>query len=278
MTNLVELHDVCVDHPRGFGRSPARVLHNINLAIAPGETVGLVGESGSGKSTIGRVVLGLQPASAGTLLLEGRDVTRLERRARRHLARTATVQAVFQNPYSSLDPTRQVGASIAEPLEHAGPTLDKAARRRLVAEALEQVGLSPADARRYPSAFSGGQLQRIAIARAVIARPKLIVCDEAVSALDLSVQAQVLNLLADLQAEHGMAYLFVSHDLAVVRFLAHRVAVLSAGRLVETASVEDIYRNPTHPYTRQLLAASAAPQVAGDTTRPLSTTHTGGHP
>ncbi|MFI0374083.1 ATP-binding cassette domain-containing protein [Actinomadura sp. 1N219] len=241
---LIDVRDVTVRYAGRRRLRPTPALSEVSLDIRPGETVGLVGESGSGKTTLGKAILRLVPVSEGTIRLDGRDIGALPRR---ELARH--VQVVFQNPYLSFNPSRTIGQTVAETL----PGKHDAGRVR---EKLEAVGLDGTAAARYPSQFSGGQLQRIAIARALMPEPRLIICDEAVSALDLSVQAQVLNLLTDLKAGHDLAYLFITHDLAVVRHLADRVAVLRRGRLVETGDVTEICENPTHPYTRALLAAA----------------------
>jgi peptide/nickel transport system ATP-binding protein len=251
------MRGITLDYARGVRRKPFRALDEVDLEIGHGETVGLVGESGSGKTSLGRIALGLQAPTAGSVHFDGEDVTRADRRRRRALARD--LQAVFQDPYSSLNPTRRIGASIAEPLLQRRGELTRAQIDARVAEMLVLVGLDADAASRYPRHFSGGQRQRIAIARALIVSPKLVVCDEPVSALDLSVQAQVLNLLAELQETLGLSYLFIAHDLSVVRFLCRRVVVLRAGRVVESGAVEDVYRAPRHAYTRELVAAIPRP-------------------
>ncbi|WP_428926342.1 dipeptide ABC transporter ATP-binding protein [Marinibacterium sp. SX1] len=224
-----------------------------DLLILPGETLGIVGESGSGKSTLARMIMGFEPPDEGRVLFDGQDIHQLDRRALRALR--PRFQMVFQDPHGSLDPRRTVGWSIAEPLRVAGRA-EAPDRARQVAAALDQVGLRPADAARYPHEFSGGQRQRIAIARAIITRPELIVADEAVSALDMSVQAQILNLLMDLQDELGLAMLFISHDLAVVGAICDRIMVMKDGRVVETGPTARILGKPAEPYTRTLLAAA----------------------
>jgi peptide/nickel transport system ATP-binding protein len=254
---LLSTRGIILDYPQGLRRKPVRVLHGIDIDIAAGETLGLVGESGSGKSSLAKIVLGFQPPTAGEVRFRGRDITNAGRRERRALS--SYIQAVFQDPYSSLNPTRRVGASIAEPLRQQSPSLSRREIAAHVQDMLVRVGLPPDAADRYPAHFSGGQRQRIAIARALIIKPALVVCDEPVSALDLSVQAQILNLLADLQESMKLSYLFIAHDLAVVRFLSHRMAVMHDGRIVETGTAERVYRAPSHPYTRQLLAASPDP-------------------
>ena len=254
---LLEMRGIALDYGRGLRRTPFRALDGVDLEVGQREAVGLVGESGSGKTSLGRIALGLQAPTAGSVHFDGEDITRADRGRRRALARD--LQAVFQDPYSSLNPTRRVGASVAEPLLASGGALRAAEVGARVAEMLRLVGLDADAAARYPRHFSGGQRQRIAIARALIVSPRLVVCDEPVSALDLSVQAQVLNLLAELQETLGLSYLFIAHDLSVVRFLCQRVVVLRAGRVVESGPVEDVYRAPRHDYTRELLAAIPRP-------------------
>ncbi|MDI1461454.1 ABC transporter ATP-binding protein [Catellatospora sp. KI3] len=229
------------------------VLDGIDLTIAPGETVGLVGESGAGKSTLAWAVLGLARPSAGRIVFDGQDITRAGRRGRRLLS--SSLQMVFQDPYSSLNPARRIGDALAEPLLHRRD-LSRADRTRLVEESLRRVGLPGDAAQRFPAHFSGGQRQRIAIARALVGSPRLVICDEPVTALDLSVQAQIINLLAELQSELGLSYLLTAHDLAVVRHLAHRVVVLHRGRVVESGPTDVVWTRPAHPYTRALLAAA----------------------
>jgi peptide/nickel transport system ATP-binding protein len=228
------------------------VLHGVSLAVAQGETLGLVGESGSGKTTIGRAVLGLVKPSGGRIVFDGDDVTSVGTRERRRLARD--IQVVFQDPYTSLNPSLTVGDILAEPLVVQGATA-KDARAR-VRTLLDQVGLPADAAERLPREFSGGQRQRVAIARALAPKPRLIVCDEPVSALDLSTQERVLDLFVDIQRSTGVAYLFISHDLTVVRHISHRVAVLYRGDLVETGPAATVTSDPEHDYTRRLLLAS----------------------
>jgi peptide/nickel transport system ATP-binding protein len=230
-----------------------RALDDISLELARGESLAVVGESGSGKSTLARTVLALERPSAGHVRLLGRDLFALPAGELRALRRH--VQMVFQDPYGSLDPRRKVGWIVAEPLAALEAGVSAIDRRTRVAEALQSVGLRPGDADKFPHEFSGGQRQRIAIARALVTRPDLIVADEAVSALDVSVQAQVLNLFMDLRERLGLSYLFISHDLAVVRHVADRVVVLHDGRIVEEGGTETVFRAPQHAYTRALLAA-----------------------
>ena len=224
-------------------------LRGVSFTVRAGRSLGIVGESGSGKSTLARLVMALEAPTSGSVLLLGRDLNALPPGAL--IAARRDFQMVFQDPYGSLDPRQRVGRIVAEPL--VGVAAVDAQRR--VAEALDAVGLRAGDAEKYPHEFSGGQRQRIAIARALITRPKLIVADEPVSALDVSVQAQVLNLLADLQAEFGVTYLFISHDLAVVDHVCDEVVVMQAGRIVEIGPTDQVLQRPAHAYTRALLAA-----------------------
>ena len=236
-----------------------RVLHDVSIDVGVGECVGVVGESGSGKSTLGKAILGLAPVTEGKIFFDGKDISHLRGAARRKLA--SSIQVVFQDPYGSLDPSMKVGDILAEPLEVAGESRKSA--RAAVAEMIDRVRLPAASIERYPSEFSGGQRQRIAIARALVRRPRLIVCDEPVSALDLTTQATVIDLFIELQRDIGVAYLFVSHDLGVVRRICHRVAVMQQGRIVEFGDGETVTRAPTHPYSKRLLLASpvADPQA-----------------
>ncbi|MDK3258477.1 ABC transporter ATP-binding protein [Blastococcus capsensis] len=257
--NLLEVEHLHVTFrkKRLFGPEHAvRAVNDVGFEIATGETLGLVGESGSGKSTTGRAVLQLVPVESGEIRMGGRDVAGYKGKALRRLR--AEMQMVFQDPYSSLDPSAPVGASIAEPLRvHRGQSR-KDSRGR-VAELLDLVGLRPSHADRYPYEFSGGQRQRVAIARALALNPKLIICDEAVSALDVSTQNQVINLLEDLREQFGLSYLFIAHDLAVVRHISHRVAVMYLGHIVEVGPTERVYTRPAHPYTQALLSAIPVP-------------------
>ncbi len=231
-------------------------VDGVSFTIAPGETLGLVGESGCGKSTVARTVMRLIEPSAGSIKLGGTDVTRLSRREMRPFRRQ--MQMIFQDPFSSLNPRMTAGQIVAEPLLVHGVATGKAAEER--AEALfAQVGLRTGQMRNYPHQFSGGQRQRISIARALALGPKLIIGDEPVSALDVSIQAQVINLLADLQKAHGLSYLFIAHDLAVVEHISHRVAVMYLGRIVEIADKTTLFQRPLHPYTEALLAAVPVP-------------------
>ncbi|NIA68364.1 ABC transporter ATP-binding protein [Pelagibius litoralis] len=248
-----------------------RALDGVSLQVARGESLAVVGESGSGKSSLARAVLALEQPGAGRVELMGQDVFALSPGALRGLRRHA--QMVFQDPYGSLDPRRKVGWIVAEPLDALESGVGAAARQARIAEVLVSVGLKARDAEKFPHEFSGGQRQRIAIARALITHPALIIADEPVSALDVSVQAQVLNLFMDLRERLGLSYLFISHDLAVVRHVADRVAVMRHGQIVEEGAVEQVFREPQHPYTRKLLAAvprvgHPRQAVAGATTAP----------
>lgn len=230
-----------------------KAVDGVDFNLAAGETLGVVGESGCGKSTLARALAGLQPASSGGIEFEGRNVTRLDEDAWRPLRRD--IQMVFQDPLASLDPRMSIGASVAEPLEALYPEIGRAERESRVRAMLERVGLSAALYNRYPHEFSGGQCQRVGIARALIVRPRLLICDEPVSALDVSIQAQIVNLLAELQAEYGLAMIFIAHDLAVVRHISRRVLVMYLGKVMEQAERDALFSSPVHPYTRALLAS-----------------------
>jgi ABC-type glutathione transport system ATPase component len=228
-------------------------VRDVSLDVFGGETVGLVGESGSGKTTLARAILRLTPALAGAVAWRGEDLLTCSAPRLRALRRE--FQIVFQNPLASLDPRMPVGAAVEEPLRIFEPRLEEQTRRHRAAEMLERVGLSAAIAKRYPHEFSGGQCQRIGIARAMMLGPKLLVCDEPVSSLDVSIQGQVINLLLDLQRDTGISLLFISHNLAVVRQVSHRILVMQAGSVVEAAERDALFAAPRHPYTRALLAA-----------------------
>jgi ABC-type oligopeptide transport system ATPase subunit len=238
-----------------YGKKGPAAVDDVSFTIMRGETLGLVGESGSGKTTIGRAILGLQSVTSGEIWFEGKNITRASVAERRALQ--GDMRAVFQDPYSSLNPRRPIGDALTEPLRVA--RVPRSARDRRAEEALAAVGLPPGSAGRYPRQFSGGQRQRIAIARALVTDPRLVVCDEAVSALDLSTQAQVLNLLAELRTGADLGYLFIAHDMAVVEFLAQRVVVLNRGRIVEQGTTTEVLGNPQAHYTRVLMAASPVP-------------------
>ena len=258
---LLEVRDL-VKHYRSEGlfaarTAPVRAVDGVSFSVARGETLALVGESGCGKSSVGRTVLRLQEPTSGNVSFDGTDVFALPREPLRALRRR--MQIVFQDPYSSLNPRMTVGDAVAEGIEIHRLAHTRRERAERVAALLEEVGLDPSYARRYPHEFSGGQRQRIGIARALAVEPEFIVCDEPVSALDVSVQAQVLNLLKDLQQRRGLSYLFIAHDLAVVRHIADRVAVMYLGRIVETGPSEALLSDPRHPYTQALLSAVPEP-------------------
>lgn len=264
---LVEVRDLVKSFPVRAGVFRRQVgeiqaVAGVSFDVHPGETLSLVGESGSGKSTTGRTLLRLEEPTAGELRFDGRSLVGLDTAALRGLRRD--MQMIFQDPYASLNPRHTVGALVREPLEiHRIGT--PAERDRRVAELLERVGLAPSHARRFPYEFSGGQRQRIGIARALATSPRFIVADEPISALDVSIQAQVVNLLAELQEERGLAYLFIAHDLAMVRHISDRVAVMVLGRIVEIGPADVVFKRPRHPYTRALL--DAAPRVDDPTKR-----------
>ncbi len=253
-----------------------KAVDNVSFSIREGETFGLVGESGCGKTTIGRTILQLTPATGGSVFFDGEDIFAKKGAELKRLRRN--MQIVFQDPYSSLDPRVPVGETIAEGLQIHGIGTSKE-RAEIVTQMLATVGLNPYHARRYPHEFSGGQRQRIGIARALALRPKFIVCDEPVSALDVSIQSQVLNLLKKLQAEFGLTYLFIAHNLSVVEHISDRIGVMYLGKIVEVTDRETLYRNPLHPYTQALLSAIPIPNprlkrsrivLTGDVPSPLN--------
>ncbi len=234
-----------------------KAIDGISFHIRKGETLGLVGESGCGKTTTGRCILQLEKATEGQILFEGEDLTKLTQKQMSPIREK--IQVIFQDPYSSLNPRMKIGEIIGEPIKVHEIITDPAKRDRRIAELLSLCGLDPKFSDRYPHEMSGGQRQRVGIARALAVNPEFIICDEAVSALDVSIQAQVINLLEDLRDEFGLTYLFISHDLSVVRHLCHRVAVMYLGKIVELADCDELYDNPIHPYTRALLAAVPIP-------------------
>jgi peptide/nickel transport system ATP-binding protein len=253
---LLDVKDLVVEYPgKGFRAKPFRALKGVSLDIRPGETVGLVGESGSGKTTLGRSLLGLAPVTEGSVRYAGRDIGHLSRGERRELS--SEIQVVFQDPYSSLNPAMTIEQILSEPLTARGTSAREAKTR--VRDLLDRVGLPDGARSRLPREFSGGQRQRIAIARALALDPKLIVCDEPVSALDLSTQARVLDLFIEIQERTGVAYLFITHDLAVVRHISHRVAVMYRGEIVENGDGDQVTSHPQHPYTQRLFMAAPLP-------------------
>lgn len=257
---------------------PIRAVDGVSFTLARGETLGIVGESGCGKTTTGMSIVNLVQATGGDVLFDGVDITRLQSLPRnKQLELRRRIQVVFQDPYSSLNPRKTLMQTLDKPLKIHG--LSAAERKDRIAYLLEKVGLSPMHAGRYPHEFSGGQRQRIGIARALSVGPELIICDEAVSALDVSIQAQIINLLLDLQEEFNLSYLFISHDLAVVEHVADRVAVMYLGKIVEIASYQALFSNPQHPYTQALLSAIPVPDprsrgsrfvLQGDVSSPLN--------
>ncbi|MFT4537587.1 MAG: oligopeptide/dipeptide ABC transporter ATP-binding protein [Planctomycetota bacterium] len=267
---LLEVKDLHKHFPigsEGFWGKPAatlRAVDGVSFHLERGETLGLVGESGCGKSTVARTIVGLHPATSGSIMFEGKDLASLTRRGWRPYRRR--LQMIFQDPYASLDPRQTVASILSEPLKiHrlGGPR-----KRRLRAmELLDAVGLNPRHIHRYPHEFSGGQRQRIGIARALALEPEIIVCDEPVSALDVSIQAQVINLLRELQERFNLAYLFIAHDLAVVRHICRRIAVMYLGRIVEISDRDSLFADPRHPYTKALLSAIPHPDPVRERTR-----------
>jgi peptide/nickel transport system ATP-binding protein len=268
LLDVDDLHVTFPVHVPGglFGhRVPLRAVDGVSFELRPGETLGVVGESGCGKSTLARGVLRLLDPSAGSVAWLGRNIAKASRKEMQPLRQE--LQIVFQDPLASLDPRMTIGESIAEPLTVFRPDMDGKAREAAAREMMDRMGLDPLFVNRYPHELSGGQNQRVGIARAMILKPKLVVCDEAVSALDVSVQAQILDLLIDLQKEFGLAMMFISHDLSVVREICHRVMVLYLGRIVEMASRDVLFADPQHPYTRALLSAVPAPDPVRERSR-----------
>jgi oligopeptide/dipeptide ABC transporter ATP-binding protein len=270
-SDLVEVRNLKMHFPVTEGALLSRVvayvkaIDGVSFTIRKGETLGLVGESGCGKTTTGRCILQLEHASAGEILFNGTNLIDLDRKSMMALRRK--IQVIFQDPYSSLNPRMKIGEIIAEPMQVHKTEPDKAARDARVKELLKLCGLDPRFADRYPHEMSGGQRQRVGIARALSVRPEFIICDEAISALDVSIQAQIINLLEDLREEFDLTYLFIAHDLSVVRHLCHRVAVMYLGKIVELADCDELYDNPLHPYTQALLAAVPVPDPEVERTR-----------
>ena len=254
--HLLDVVGLRVAYPtKGFLSSPVEILHGVSVAVEEGRTMGLVGESGSGKTTLGRAVLGLAPVTGGSITFDGRDIAHIGRSERRRMA--ADIQVVFQYQYTSLNPSMTIGDILSEPLGSQG--ISGAEARKRVRALLDRVKLPVDSMDRLPREFSGGQRQRVAIARALALEPRLIVCDEPVSALDLSTQARVLDLLLEIQQQTGVSYLFVSHDLDVIRHVSHRVAVMYKGEIVEQGLSAKVTESPDHPYTRRLMLASPVP-------------------
>jgi oligopeptide transport system ATP-binding protein len=261
MPSLVEIRNLSVHFPVKSGllqrqTGVVKALDDVSLKIDKGSTLGLVGESGSGKTTLGRVLVRLQDPTSGSAFYDGQEITSLDGSALRPYRKK--IQMVFQDPYNSLNPRLRIGTILAEPLEIHFPKMSVSDRSARVAELLKLVGLDPNHARRFPHEFSGGQRQRIGIARALAVEPEFIICDEPVSALDVSVQAQIVNLLMDLQDQFGLTYLFIAHDLAIIEHVSDQIAVLEHGKLVEEGSAEQITHHPSHPYTQRLLASVPA--------------------
>lgn len=264
--NLLEIDQLHVHYPVhsdrwGGPRAWVRAVDGLSLTIPAGETLGLVGESGCGKTTLGRAILRLVPITSGRIRFAQEDLVRLRGRDLRQ--RRRQFQMIFQDPMGSLNPRLTIGQIVGEPLSIHRLVSGRSARRRRIAGLLQSVGLNPDDSERYPHEFSGGQRQRIGIARALAVEPRLLVCDEPVSALDVSVQAQIINLLQDLQRAHGLTYLFITHDLAVVEHISHRLLVMYLGRMAELGPTRQVCRTPQHPYTQTLLAAVPAPDAPG---------------
>ena len=258
---LLQVNDLVVEFHAGRNRT-IKAVSGISFDVARGETLGLVGESGCGKSTTGKAILQIPRPTGGSVILDGEDLVALNSEAMR--AKRTSLQMIFQDPISSLNPRRMVGEVVAEPLNVWGPK-DKDEQWNIVARILDQVGIDPGPARyKRPHEFSGGQCQRISIARALVTGPELIICDEPVSALDVSIQAQILNLLEDLKAEYGLTLVFIAHDLAVVKNISDRVAVMYLGKMCEISEADELYERPAHPYTELLLGSSPVPDPSID--------------
>lgn len=263
---LVQIQNLSVD--LGTRRHPFRAVDNVSFDIYRGETFGLVGESGSGKTTIGRSIIRIHPTSQGEILFDGKKINgRISRALDREV--TSRIQMIFQDPMSSLNERAKVDYIVSEGLYARGHRVPEAQRRQKVAQALQDVGLLPEFASRFPHEFSGGQRQRIGIARSLIVEPDFIIADEPISALDVSIRAQVLNLLSDLQKKRDLTYLFIAHDLSVVRFICDRIAVIRKGKLVELAESEELFRHPLHPYTQALLSAIPQPDPIAEREKQL---------
>ncbi|KRS18807.1 ABC transporter ATP-binding protein [Roseovarius indicus] len=258
-TKGVEVRFALPTHFLSREKPVLHALNTVDIAIQPGESFCVVGESGCGKTTLGRAIIGLQPPSAGEIYFQGQRIDNMDEAARKPVRRD--MQMVFQNPYASLNPRRNVFDTLAEPVQHLMPEMNTQQVRQRVEEVLDATGCDQSWQRRLPHEFSGGQRQRIAIARALVTNPAFIVADEPISALDVSIQAQILNLLTDLQAERGLTYLFITHDLSVVEHFGTRVAVMYLGRVMELATAEELFKAPKHPYTRLLL--DAIPKLEG---------------
>ncbi|WP_308194524.1 ABC transporter ATP-binding protein [Micromonospora cabrerizensis] len=283
--NILEVNDLVKHYPVTQGVvfkktvGQVKAVDGVSFGLRAGETLGVVGESGCGKSTLARVLMNLEKPTAGNVVYKGQDISKLSGGALRRLRRQ--IQLVMQDPYTSLNPRMTVGDLLGEPFEIHPEVAPKGSRRAKVRDLLDVVGLNPEHINRYPHQFSGGQRQRIGIARALALRPEIIVCDEPVSALDVSIQAQVMNLLEQLQGEFGLSYVFIAHDLSVVRHLSDRVAVMYLGKIVEIGTEDEIYERPTHPYTQALLSAVPVPdptqrnnktiiRLTGDVPSPIS--------
>lgn len=270
--SLLEVHDVKVQfkRPAAWPWQPAKILQavdGVSFDLEPGQTLGVVGESGCGKSTLARAILGLTPAVGGSVKFEGQEILGRSRKQLRPLRED--MQVIFQDPLASLNPRMTIGDVIAEPLQTHGK-LSRPERLTKVKAVMDQVGLSSRMINRYPHEFSGGQCQRIGIARALVLQPKLLVCDEPVSALDVSIQAQIVNLLEDLQKEFGLALMFIAHDLSVVRHISDEVLVMYLGRMAELAEAQSLYKNPQHPYTQALIRSVPEPDPAAERTKRIA--------